>query len=117
MNTPVNDQDDSNSPTKTETSYFYEQLGAPTLLYRTSSTCSYDGTTADAADYIPQMRGTFHSWQQGKGELEDLNFSQAKIYAGNIYDWVNRSNRARMIRCFPNTLGRIIMQPLRMRMY
>lgn len=98
------------------TCYFYEQLGAPTLLYykhhhdveAAPASASESASAVLAEEYIPQVQGTFHSWQQGKGELlEDLNFSQMKVYTSNIiYEWINRSNRARTIKCFPNTLGR-----------
>ncbi|GFH43878.1 hypothetical protein CTEN210_00351 [Chaetoceros tenuissimus] len=81
-------------------SYFYQQIGAPTFLYK------HDNTTKHAAEYFPSIEDSYHSWKPWNVTLDDLGIVQIRDYANYITETLSQTNRARLIHNFPGSLGR-----------
>lgn len=97
--------------TATKESHFYEQLGAPTILYRyTPSSNSTPGSSPDPdpgpIDEDSYKSGSYHNWKPHVTDISDLDVPQMNLYTDHIIDSIHRQNRARIMYYYPGTLGR-----------
>ena len=118
-----NNGSDSHSFTNTKAPHFYEQLGAPTLLYRhghrygkchdtinahNTRTTTRNSSDTAAAEYDPSDEETFHSWKPWRVQVEDLSDYQMNYHKEHILNNLNHANRARLLHYNHGSLGRAI---------